>query len=109
MTAELVLASASVSRQLILESAGIRFRAAPSGSDEVMFSTSTSEIVAALPRQKAEAVAVRVAGGLVLGCDSLLDIDGEAFGKPASAADSDRAVASPTRPVRDLVHRARPG
>jgi septum formation protein len=88
MTSELVLASASVSRRLILESAGIRFRAEPSGTDEVMFAASTSEIVAALARQKAEAVAARVAEGLVLGCDSLLNFDGEAFGKPASAADA---------------------
>jgi septum formation protein len=88
MTSELVLASASVSRRLILESAGIRFRTEPSGTDEVMFPASTSEIVAALARRKAEAVAARVAGGLVLGCDSLLDIDGDAFGKPASAADA---------------------
>jgi septum formation protein len=88
MTSELVLASASASRRLILESAGIRFRVEPSGTDEVMFPASTSEIVGALARQKAEAVAARVAGGLVLGCDSLLDVDGEAFGKPASAADA---------------------
>jgi len=88
MTSELVLASASVSRRLILQSAGIRFRTELSGADEVMFAASTSEIVGALARQKAEAVAARLAGGLVLGCDSLLDIDGQAFGKPASAEDA---------------------
>ena len=90
MTSELVLASASVSRRLILESAGIRFRAQPSGTDEVMFSASTAEIVGALARQKAEAVAARVASGFVLGCDSLLDIDGQSFGKPASPEDAIR-------------------
>jgi septum formation protein len=88
MTSELLLASASVSRRLILESAGICFRAEPSGTDEVMFAASTAEIVGALAREKAEAVAARVASGLVLGCDSLLDIDGEPYGKPASAADA---------------------
>jgi septum formation protein len=88
MTSELVLASASVSRRLILQAACIRFRTEPSGADEVMFPASTSEIVGALARQKAEAVARRVADGLVLGCDSLLDIDGQAFGKPASAEEA---------------------
>jgi nucleoside triphosphate pyrophosphatase len=79
-----VLASASSSRRLVLQSVGIRFRVEPSGAEEVMFPASTSEIVEALARQKAEAVAARVARGLVLGCDSLLDIGGLAFGKPAS-------------------------
>jgi septum formation protein len=73
---------------MILQSAGIRFRAEPSGAEEVMFSASTREIVGALARQKAEAVAARVAEGLVLGCDSLLDIDGLAFGKPTSPEDA---------------------
>jgi septum formation protein len=88
MTAELVLASASVSRRLILQAAGIRFRVEPSAIEEVMFSASTAEIAGALARQKAEAVGARIARGLVLGCDSLLDIDGQAFGKPASAEDA---------------------
>jgi septum formation protein len=88
MTSELVLASASVSRRVILQAAGIRFRAEPSGADEVMFSAPTAEIAGTLARQKAEAVVARVAGGLVLGCDSLLDIGGQAFGKPTSAADA---------------------
>jgi septum formation protein len=88
VTSELVLASASVSRRQILQAAGIRFRAEPSGADEVMFPAPTSEIVGALARQKAEAVASRVADGLVLGCDSLLDINGQAFGKPASAEEA---------------------
>jgi septum formation protein len=88
MTSELVLASASVSRRAILQAAGIRFRAEPSGAEEVMFPAPTAEIVGTLARQKAEAVAARFGGGLVLGCDSLLDIDGQAFGKPTSAADA---------------------
>ncbi|HEY5274510.1 MAG TPA: Maf family protein [Acidimicrobiales bacterium] len=88
MTSELVLASSSVTRRQILQAAGIRFRVEPSGTEEVMFSASTSEIVSALATEKATAVAARISSGLVLGCDSLLDIDGRSFGKPASVADA---------------------
>ena len=38
--------------------------------------------------RKAMAVAPRCADALVLGCDSVLDLDGEALGKPADAADA---------------------
>jgi septum formation protein len=88
MTSELLLASSSVTRRLILEAAFIRFRVEPSGIDEVMFPASTEEVVATLARRKAAAVAARVASGLVLACDSLLDIDGQAFGKPASGEEA---------------------
>jgi septum formation protein len=86
MTPELVLASASPTRQLILLEAGIRFRALSSDVDEVVFPAATDTVVAALARQKAEAVASRLDAGLVLGCDSLLDLDGIAYGKPSSAS-----------------------
>jgi septum formation protein len=88
MTSELILASTSATRRQILEAAGIRFRVEPSGVDEVMFPAATAEVVTRLARQKAQAVATRVGDGLVLGCDSLLDIDGQAFGKPASREDA---------------------
>lgn len=84
MIPELVLASASPTRQLILGEAGIRFSVIASEVDEVMFRAATSTVVDSLARQKAEAVAGRLETGLVLGCDSLLDIEGSAFGKPAS-------------------------
>ena len=46
----------------------------------------TFEAVARLARQKAEAVAARpeASDAVVVGCDSLLDFDGEQRGKPAS-------------------------
>ncbi len=90
MTGELLLASSSITRRRILEAAGIRHRVEPSGIDEVMFAAPTAEVVAALAREKAATVAARVGSGLVLGCDSLLDIDGQAIGKPTSAGDAVR-------------------
>ena len=88
MTPQLVLASTSPTRQLILREAGIRFVVVPSEVDEVLFAAAISSVVAVLARQKAEAVANRLETGLVLGCDSLLDIDGVAYGKPGSSEEA---------------------
>jgi septum formation protein len=44
--------------------------------------------VGILARRKAEAVAATVDSGLVLGCDSLFQFDGDALGKPATAGDA---------------------
>lgn len=44
----------------------------------------TARAVLALAERKASAVAGRRPGALVLGCDSLLDLDGQPLGKPSS-------------------------
>ncbi len=51
-----------------------------------------------LAELKAEAVAAQCAGdALVLGCDSMLDLDGEALGKPGSVDEARRTVAADAR------------
>lgn len=60
-----------------------------SGVDEDAVSApTTAELVLALARAKAAAVAGALSGppALVLGCDSLLDLDGTGLGKPGSRA-----------------------
>ena len=61
-----------------------------SGVDETAFSAGPpAELAGQLAQAKAAAVAAdlpdRLAGALVIGCDSLLDLDGRALGKPDSA------------------------
>lgn len=58
---------------------------------------SAAATAAALARRKAEAVAGRlgedrlhIGRELVLGCDSVFELDGEAFGKPGDAAEAGR-------------------
>ena len=60
----------------------------PSEVDETLAPGPLSEAVSRLALDKARAVAERVREGVVLGADTVVAIDGEALGKPASPADA---------------------
>lgn len=85
----LVLASQSPARLATLRAAGLDPEVVVSGVDE-----STVELidppdyVARLARLKAVAVAAERRGSLVVGCDSVLELDGEILGKPRGEADA---------------------
>jgi septum formation protein len=82
----IVLASASPARLAVLRAAGLDPQVIVSGVDENAFAADTpGELAGLLAAAKAAAVASELADGLVIGCDSLLDLDGRALGKPASA------------------------
>jgi septum formation protein len=57
-----------------------------SGVDERVANLATSEAVQVIAARKAAAVATQESG-LVLACDSLLDLDGTSLGKPFSEAE----------------------
>ena len=80
-----VLASASPARRRLLESAGLAPEVLPSDFDESSLTAPTPRALAGeLAAGKARAVAARERDSLVLGCDSLLELDGVAYGKPDS-------------------------
>lgn len=83
----LVLASQSPARLATLRSAGLHPEVVVSGVDESTVVTDDPELLSVeLARLKALAVAAGVAGpALVIGCDSVLELDGEIHGKPGSA------------------------
>jgi septum formation protein len=87
----IVLASGSPARLAVLRAAGLEPEVVVSGVDESAFTAATpAELAGLLAQAKAHAVAAGRADGLVIGCDSLLDLDGRALGKPASAAEAAR-------------------
>jgi septum formation protein len=87
----LILASASVARLQLLRDAGLDPKVVVTDAPEDDTGlTAPADIVQVLARRKATAASAAAAGALVLGCDSLLDLDGEAFGKPASPTDAEQ-------------------
>lgn len=85
-----LLASASSGRLRTLRQAGVEPEVEVSGVDEDALTADTpSELVQVLAHAKAVAVASRQQGTLlVLGCDSMLELDGEALGKPGSVEEA---------------------
>lgn len=97
-TRPLVLASASPARLATLRAAGLEPVVVVSDVDEAAVVarygvTAAPDIALVLARAKAEDVAPRLDDGLadtalVLGCDSVLELDGTAHGKPDDARDA---------------------
>jgi septum formation protein len=79
-----VLASSSRSRLSILKSAGFDPEVIVSGVDETSDELDTGLLVLELAIRKSRAVAEGLRDAIVVGCDSLLDLDGTGLGKPAT-------------------------
>jgi septum formation protein len=96
---ELVLASASASRRVMLTAAGLGFRVDPAHIDEAALKRecrtgglAASETAMRLAEAKARKVAARHPGALVLGADQLLECDGELLHKPRDLGEARQAL-----------------
>jgi len=95
MSRQVLLASASTSRYRLLIDSGIKPLVQVSNVDEEALEsslgqTSTAELVVALASAKGEAVAENITVTdtkdlLIIAADSMLEIDGVSYGKPATA------------------------
>jgi septum formation protein len=92
VTTPLVLASASPARRTTLRAAGLDPIVIVSGVDESqLVDLPPAELALQLAELKCAAVAGRdevPVDALVLGCDSVLELDGEALGKPLDEEDA---------------------
>lgn len=84
-----VLASASPARRRLLQSAGIEPIVRVSDFDESSIQLSDpKQLVETLAQCKAQTVADQFESELIMGCDSVLFVNGEIYGKPADCAEA---------------------
>ncbi len=84
-----VLASASPARRKLLQTVGIEPIVCPSDFDESQVQLADEvELVQTLAAYKAAAVASKFTDALILGCDSVLAVGGEIYGKPKSSQEA---------------------
>lgn len=95
MTDRIILASGSKTRQELLRNAGVKFEIAVAKIDEDAIrksleadSASPRDIADALAEFKARKVVLKEPDAFVIGCDQILDFEGQVLSKPKSMEDA---------------------
>lgn len=88
-----VLASASPRRFELLSALGLRVRVSPSNIDEGdLPGYGPRELAARYAGEKADVVAARESAAVIVAADTVVDVDGVAFGKPADRDEATRML-----------------
>ncbi|WP_016952681.1 nucleoside triphosphate pyrophosphatase [Anabaena sp. PCC 7108] len=86
---QFVLASASPARRRLLQTVGIEPIVYPSDFDESQIQhRDPAQLVKTLAQCKAETVISQFPSALIMGCDSVLAMNGEIYGKPGDAEEA---------------------
>ena len=108
MQQELILASSSASRQMLMRNAGLTFSAIPADIDERALDeqlerdgASPEEVALELARAKALAVGALYPEALVLGCDQTMALGTRVYHKPKTMAEAEAHLLS----LSGKVHR----
>jgi len=91
----MILASQSPRRRDLLQGAGYTFEVIPPAEgveDGHLVRESPAEFVARLAYQKAADVARRVENGIIIGCDTVAECEGQILGKPIDRHDARRML-----------------
>jgi len=99
----IVLASASAAREGLLRRTGLPFSIDPSNCDETTAASSPAEHVRVLALRKARTIAERHPDALIIGADTIIEMDGEILGKPESASAAEQMLARLTGQFHRLV------
>ena len=103
---ELILASGSPRRRELLSLYTTDFTVCASDFDESSVHADTpAKLVEKLARGKCLAVAAQHPGAVVIGCDTVVDVDGCVFGKPHDPEDAKRML----RALSGATHRVHTG
>ncbi len=90
---EIILASASPRRLELLRSIGLTVYVVPSNYDEPPLAVKVPrELAVVHAQEKARDVAARNGDAIVIGADTVVDVDGAAFGKPRDERDAARML-----------------
>ena len=89
---KIVLASGSPRRKELLEQIGVRFEIQKAEGEERITSLVPEEVVRELSMQKAEEVALKCDGDLIIGADTVVAVKGQILGKPKDRADALRML-----------------